>query len=161
MNKNKKFIIAGVLALVVVTLGAVAYTQSDTLMGMLKLKKATTNQQLSVAKPGYYNYKDKPVTVVVSSVPSVVRSVVTSPAGPSVVPSVVVSPVASGVPVTAVLAAKLNTKTLPALTGKVLKDAAKDDAARNPRKYQLSNKDKESLIKLYKERHPEAFELQK
>ncbi len=159
--KNKKFVVVGVLALVAVTVGAVFFTQSDLLQGMLKLKKASTNLQLSVAKPGYYNYKDKPVTVVVSAVPSVVPSVVTSPSGPSVVPSVVVSPVASGVPVTPVLAAKLNTQTLPALTSSVLKDAAKADVKLNPAKFQMSNRDKLRLIDLYKTKYPNAFKLQR
>lgn len=159
--KNKKFVVVGVLALVAVTVGAVFFTQSDLLQGMLKLKKATTNLQLSAAKPGYYKYKDKPVTVVVSAVPSVVPSVVTSPSGPSVVPSVVVSPVASGVPVTPVLAAKLNTQTLPALTSSVLKDAAKADVKLNPAKFQMSNRDKLRLIDLYKTKYPNAFKLQR
>lgn len=159
MKKNEKFMILAVMALVAVTLGAVFFTQSDMLQGWLKLQKANTNLQLKVAKPGYYNYKDKPVTVVVSAVPSVVPSVVTSPSGPSVVASVVTSPVASGVPVTPVLAAKLNTQTLPALTSKVLKDAAKVDFARNPKKFQLSNRDKQRLIDMYKVKHPDAFNL--
>lgn len=87
-------------------------------------------------------------SVVTSQVPSIVTSQVSSEVT-SQVTSAVTSGVASKVVVPREVASKINTKTLPEMTAKILLEIAKKDVAENPKAYILSDKEKLKFIELY------------
>lgn len=150
MTKNQKYGIIAAVVVVVVALGAVLVGQSDTLQGWLKLRPANT-----ITKNfGGYKYGNKYVTPVVSPVTSIVLSTVTSPSSPSLVASAVTSPVASAVPVPGGMPSTINPATVPTLTAQVLKDAARQDYLKNPKRYTLSQSQKQQLVQQYWRAHP-------
>lgn len=176
MKKSTKITIAVIVAVLVVGSLTLA-SQSGLFQGRLFFKKPTITQ-IDYSK--LYLFKNKIVSAVTSpvtsTVPSVVVSGVTSPGGTSQVASVVVSavtsPVASAVAVDRKTAANVDTKKLKTLTESTLRsiekeeysknkkkyeNEAKEEYKRNPGKFTLPEKEKETLIDLYKKANPSEF----
>jgi hypothetical protein len=106
------------------------------------------------------------VSGVASPVTSVVVSNVTSPVGTSRVASAVTTPVASAVAVSTAnnnpqmlmnLRTQMNVTEFRTLTAGILEAIAQRDLAINPTKYTLSQWEKERIIALYSQAHPEQL----
>lgn len=174
MNKNKK-VFLGVLAVVIVVSAVVLASNGSIFQG-----KIFNSSKLS--EENVFLYKDNMVSAVASSItsasPSVVVSDVTSPGGTSRVASVVVSAVssavASAVPLNENDAAKFKAKDLKELTKERLKaieeedyknnqqkyqEAAEKELKENPKKFTLSEGEKQQMIELYKSKYPSEFEF--
>lgn len=158
-GKKNKYLKVGIIGFTAVVLIAAVLImgQAEFFSGWFKVKQTViTGKGTIVNQKGLYKNNDqppKPVSPVVSAVPTVIASPVPSQVGPSIVvsqvPSAITSPVASGVPLSQVAAAKINMQMLPALTSQVLKQAAQDDLKKNPKKYELTKEQKKSMIDLY------------
>jgi hypothetical protein len=153
-GQKKQYKKIGLIALAVVVLagGIMLLGQSDLFQGKLQLFPKKPTLQIG----GIYKSNDtppKPVSGVVSGVPTVIASNVPSQVGPSIVvsqvPSGIITPVASGVYLSPIAAAKVNVNALPTLTSDVLKKLAKEDLVKNPAKYRLTNEQKRNMINLY------------
>ena len=181
MKKSNKIII-GVIAVVLVASVAVLAGQSELFQGrlnFLKFSKVSPVTQ-TVDYSRLFWYKGEIVSAVTSPVtspvPSVVVSDVTSPGGTSGVASVVTSPIASpiasAVAVDKKTASKVNTKKLKTFTEKTLQSIAKQDYRKNkksfekkaqeyykknPGKFTLNLREKQTLIDLYKRNNPSEF----
>lgn len=144
----------GVLAVVVVAAAALLAGGGQLFQGKLDFKKLTgiSVNQTPKINPNWYKNVKIPgvVTAVVSSVPSVIVSKVTSQGGVSNVPSVVVTPVASAVPVPASMTAGVDVSKLPTMTKDVLASAAKREFTANPARFTLTNAQKTNLLNAYK-----------
>jgi len=156
--KKDKYMKMGIIGFtLVVVIGAVLLMgQAEFFSGWFKTKPVTP-QGNAVGVYKNNQTPPKPVSVIVSAVPTVVASGVPSKVGPSMVvsqvPSAVATPVASGVLLSPVAAAKVNIGSLQQLTVQMLKSMAKDDLVKNPGKYKLTNAQKKAMIDLYKKKH--------
>lgn len=171
MQKSAK-IVTGVLVAVLVIGGFALAGRSELFKGMFNYTPIEAGR--------LYLDRDKIVSAiaspVTSRVPSVVTSDVTSRGGTSRVASVVVSgvtsPVASAVALSERDAERVDTRGLQSLTASILESVAKADQAANKAKYDkagqdyiknnpaqftLSEKEKASLIELYKKENPLEF----
>lgn len=176
MKKSNKIII-GVIVAVLVVSAAVLAGQSELFQGRLRLFKAPISQ-IDYTRFFWYNNKivSAVVSPVTSPVPSVVVSEVTSPGGTSKVASVVTSPVASpvasAVAVDKATASRIDTRKLKSLTESALRSIEKEDYRKNPElfikkaredyekspeKFTLSEREKQTLIELYKRNNPSEF----
>jgi hypothetical protein len=144
MKKPVKYSIIGIIAAVVV-IGIATYAiNPEMFQGRFWFKRV---EKMEVKD--YWRFRDKPVTVVTSPVPTVVPSEVVSDEGPSQVLSAILTPVASAVPLPRNIARRVNLRDLPVLDASDLMRKAQEDLDRNPKKYELSKTKKLRLIELY------------
>lgn len=155
---NKRNVYIGVAVLVIALFG-ILYSNSSLNQGNLSVNP-TGHQAIPLGSPWYLyglslvSLHASPVTtvqptVVVSEVPSKVGPSTVTSKVPSMVPSTFTTAVASAVAAQkGDTVAEENRKGAKKLTSRILEQFAKDDFRNNPKKYVLSNDERQKLIDL-------------